>query len=231
MIPPLSLPKVQNHPLKQAAAIPRANESTFTPSQVADTTSLRRVTNPSRASNSAKRRKSLSHTGTPSNSDEDLGDLRGTLNEIHENRMRNKIPKESQRSVKVVSEYKAKPYHALPRQYGYGHKGTPAKSNRERSGLPDDDRRPQWDPMSEYENRDNTGPHRRSRPRNRNRSTGSKSDGRANRSMQNRDRSRKRNGQDNPTQTQRGRGWTAYRQQRLLQITESITCHTVILPD
>ena len=96
--------------------------------------------------------------------------------------------------------------------------------NRTANVAADDDRRPQGDPTSEYENRDNTGPHRRSRPRNRNRSTGSESNGRANRSTRNRDRSKKRYRQDSPTQTRRGRGWTTYRQQRLLQITESIAC-------
>ena len=165
-----------------------------------------------RAKHSSKRRKSLSHTGTPSNSDEDHGDLRGTLNELHDRR-KSKTLEESKRSVKVVYENRSKPYNASSRQYGHNidHKGSSAKSGRERSGLTDDDRRPQWDSTLEYENRDNTGPYRRFQPRSRhlsNRSTGSNSDGRSNRSKRNResDQTKERYGQESLAQTRRDRG-------------------------
>ena len=223
MIPPLPLSsKVQYYPLKQAAVI----SGVF--SQVADTTSLRKnpspelikLANQGRVKNLPKHHKSLSHTGTPSNSDEDHSDLRGALNELHKNRRKSKTPNGSQRSVKAVCENKSKPYNASPRQYGYDHKGTSAKSDRERSGLPDDDRRPQWDSTLEYEHRDNTGPHRRFRLRNRHLSkgsTGSDSDGPSNCSTRNRDResdqTRERYGQENPTQIRRDRGGGMNRQQ------------------
>ena len=183
-----------------------------------------------RAKHSSKRRKSLSHTGTPSNSDEDHDDLRGMLREIHD-RKKSKTLEESKRSVKVVYENRPKPYDASSRQYGHSdHKGSSAKSGRERSGLTDDDRRPQWEPTAEYENRDSAGPHRRFRPRSRhlsnrsNKSSGSDSDGRSNRSKRSREseRTKRRYRQESPIRARRGRGGGTSRQQRLLEIREKI---------
>ena len=164
-----------------------------------------------RVKTSSKRHRS--HTGTPSNSDEDFGDLRGMLEERHY--QRNKTLEESQRVVKVVHDNRSKPYDAPSRQYGHNtdHKGSSVKSDRERSGLPDDDRRSQWDATLDYENRGNTGPHRRSRSRNRHKS--SESDGRSSQSRRSKE-TRKRYEHNNPTQTRRGGGGDMNRRRRLL---------------
>ena len=170
---------------------------------------MTKLTDQGRVKNSSKRHKS--HTGTPSNSDEDHGDLRGMLNERRHDQRKNKTLEESQRSVKVVYENRSKPYNASSRQYGHNidHKGSSAKSGRERSGLTDDDRRPQWESTLEYENRDSTGPHRRFRPRSRhlsnrsNKSSGSDSDGRSNGSKRSREseRTKRRYRQESPIRT------------------------------
>jgi hypothetical protein len=134
MIPPLPLPsKVLQSPLKLAAAIPN---------KVVDTASLRKkpsqemtkLADLNRAKHSSKHRKSLSHTSTPSNSDEDRDDLRGMLKELHD-RKKSKTLEESKQSVNVVYENRPKPYDASSRQYGHSdQKGSSAKSGRERSG-------------------------------------------------------------------------------------------------
>jgi hypothetical protein len=139
MIPPLPPPsEVPQSPLKKAAVTHRMTngEPEFAVIQYknADTTSLRQKTShemtkldQGRVKTSSKRHRS--HTGTPSNSDEDLGDLRGMLNERHDRR-KNKTLEESQRSVKVVYENRSKPYNASSRQYGHNtdHKGSSVKS-------------------------------------------------------------------------------------------------------
>ena len=114
----------------------------------ADTTSLRQKTghemtrlDQGRVKTSSKHHRS--HIRTPSNSDEDPGDLRGMLEERHY--QRNKTLDESKRVVKVVHDIRSKPYDAPSRQYGHNtdHKGSSVKSDREKSGLPDNDRRSQ----------------------------------------------------------------------------------------
>ena len=190
-IPSLSL-KAKS-PLKPAAAHSRVTKSeptlTYaTKRQDADTTSLRRPASWNRAKSPPKRHASLSHTGTPSISDEDYDDLRGQLNELHENRRNCQTlsTKRSQRSLKVMSGNIAKPYNVLPRRNGYDHtKGTFANSDREQCGT-DDDKGPQWEPISEYENRSIKGPQRgtmmRYRSRNMSDRSGSDSDNRSNQS-------------------------------------------------
>ena len=136
--------------------------------------------------------------------------------------------------MKVTSGNKNKPYHASPRRNGYDHnKGTFANSDRERCGT-DDDKGPQWEPQSEYENRSSAGPHRRFRSRQlSNRSTGSDSDNRSNQSARSKgsDRShvRERYGQDSPTQVRRDRGGSAVKQQRSQRL-RNITRKIAALP-
>jgi hypothetical protein len=229
LIPPLPpLSEVPQSPLKKTAATTRMtngkSEFAVIPQKKADTTSLRQ-TNHNRIKTSSNRHKS--QTGTPSNSDEEPGDLRGMLIERHNRR--EALEKSQERLVKVVqNDNRSKPYIASSRQYGHNtdHKGSSAKSDRERSGLPDDDRRSQWDPTLDYENRDSTGPHRRSRSRSRHKSgsTVSESDGRSShgrRSKEN-EQTRRRYEHSNPMQTRRGGRGDANRRRRLLEIRERI---------
>ena len=153
MIPPLPPPsEVPQSPLKKAAVPHRMTngESEFAVihHKNADTASLRQeisqeITKPDqgRVKTSSKHRRS--HTVTPPNSDEDPGDLRGMLEERHY--QRNKTLEEAKRVVKVVHDMRSKPYDAPSRQYGHNtdHKGSSVKSDREKSGLPDNDRRSQ----------------------------------------------------------------------------------------
>ena len=213
LIPPLPPnPEVLQSPLKKTAVTTRMTngESEFAviSHKKADTISLRQ-TNHTRIKISSNRNKS--QTGTPSNSDEEPGDLRGILDERCD--LRKTLEESQQRSAKVVqNDNRSKPYTTSSRQYGHNadHTGSSAKLDRERSGLPDDDRRSQWDPTLDYENRDSTGPHRRSRSRSRHKSgsTVSESDGRSSRSKRSKEseRTRKRYEHNNPTQTRRGGG-------------------------
>ena len=238
MIPPLPpTSEVPKTPLKTAAAIPRMTnrETAVISNKVADATSLRKklsqeLADLARAKHSPKRHKSKSHTGTPSHSDEDRGDLRGKIDALHRHR-KSKTLEEPKRSVKVVCEIRSKPYDASSRQYGHNdHKGSSAKSGRERSGLTDDDRRPLWENTAGYENRDSAGPHRRSRPRSRypsnrsNKSSGSDSDERHHRSKRRKesDRTKRRCRQESPIRTRRGGEGGTSRKQRLMEIREKI---------
>ena len=87
----------------------------------------------------------------PSPSDEDHDDLRGKVNELHDNRKNQKnllVHRRTRRFVKVVSQGEAMPYNTSTRRNGYDQiKGTSANSDRERCGA-DDIRGPQWEPRS-----------------------------------------------------------------------------------
>ena len=221
LIPPLppSLEAPQS-PLKKTAVKMTNGESEFAviPYKKADTTSLRQ-TNHTRIKISSHRNNS--QTGTPSNSDEEPGDLRGMLDERRDRRKT--LEESQQRLAKVVqNDNRSKPYTTSSRQYT----GSSAKSDRERSGLPDDDRRSQWDPTLDYEHRDNTGPHRHSRSRSRHKSgsTVSDNDGRSGHGKRKKgnEQTRQRYEHSNLRQTRRDRRSDAHRRRRLMEIRERI---------
>ena len=120
LIPPL--PPQVTSPLKMAAVNSRMTQSKHalaysTNLQKEDTTTRRRQADWDRAKNSTvglpKRRASLSYTSTPSPSDEDHDDLRGKVNELHDNRKNQQnqlVHRRTRRFVKVVSQGEAMPY-------------------------------------------------------------------------------------------------------------------------
>ena len=229
LIPPLPPnPEVPQSPLKKTAVTTRMTngepEFAVISQKKADAIPLRQ-TNHTRIKISSNHNKS--QTGTPSNSDGEPGDLRGMLDERRDRRKT--LEESQQRSAKVVqNDNRSKSYATSSRQYGHNtdHTGSSAKSDRERSGLPDDDRRSQWDATLAYENRDSTGPNRQSRSRSRHKSgsTISESDGRSShgRRSKGNEQTRKRYEHSNPTQTRRsGRGDT-HRRRRLMEIRERI---------
>ena len=227
LIPPLPPnPEVLQSPLKKTAVTTRMTngESEFAviSNKKADTISLRQ-TNRTRIKISSNRK---SQTGTPSNSDEEPGDLRGMLDERRD--LRKTLEESQQRSAKVVqNDNRSKPYTTSSRQYGHNtdHTGSSAKLDRERSGLPDDDRRSQWDPTLDYENRDSTGPHRQSRSRSRHKSgsTVSESDGRSSHGKRSKgNETRRRYEHSNPMQTRRSGRGDMHRRRRLMEIRERI---------
>ena len=83
----------------------------------------------------------------PSIPDEDHGDLRGYINELHHRKNPEfQSSRKTKRSVKVVNENDAIAYDDSSRQNGYNHyRGTSAKSDHGWRGS-DDGGGPQWDP-------------------------------------------------------------------------------------